>query len=102
MSLMLKDALPPKFKAGDRVRVCDRRPIGHCRAPWFVRGKPGIVVEALGCYRDPERLAYHKPGLPGQHLYKIRFAQQDLWDDYRGPAVDHLDSDITENWLELR
>ena len=100
MSLMLEVAVAPGFKAGDHVRVASRRPLGHCRAPWYLRGKPGVVVEAMGCFRDPERLAYHKPGLPGQHLYKIRFAQTDLWDGYRGAASDHLDADITENWLE--
>ena len=99
MSLMLPDAPPPRFKAGDRVRIDDRPVRGHCRTPGYLRGKAGIVVEALGCFRDPERLAYHKPGFPGQHLYKIRFRQTDLWADYRGPAGDHLETDLTENWM---
>ena len=100
MSLRLHDVPEPRFKAGDRVRISDHPATGHCRTPWYLRGKTGVVVEPLGCFRDPERLAYHKPGFPGQHLYIIRFQQTDLWAAYPGPSGDRLDSDVTENWLE--
>jgi hypothetical protein len=33
-------------------------------------------------------------------LYKVRFEQAELWQDYRGPAGDHLEADIYEHWLE--
>lgn len=90
----------PRYKSGDPVRVDDRDVAGHCRAPWYLRGHMGVVVEVLGNFRDPERLAYLRPGLPRQILYKVRFKQTDLWPDYVGPARDHLEADITENWLE--
>jgi nitrile hydratase subunit beta len=53
-----------------------------------------------GVFRDPEKLAYHQPGLPRRVLYKVRFEQAAIWDDYRGPAGDHLEADIYEHWLE--
>ena len=88
-----------RYKTGDAVRVDDRETAGHCRAPWYLRGQAGIVAEVLGVFRDPERLAYHRPGVPMQVLYKVRFKQKSLWPDYKGPAGDHLEADISENWL---
>ena len=89
-----------RFKPGDRVRVDDRDVTGHCRAPWYLRGRTGVIAEVLGVFRDPERLAYLKPGWPRQVLYKVRFVQRELWPDYRGTARDRLEADITENWLQ--
>jgi hypothetical protein len=88
------------FAAGDRVRVSKRPVLGHCRTPWYLRGKPGVVAIVLGRFRNPEGLAYHKPGLPAQVLYKVRFKQSDLWGRYGGPAGDQLEADIYEHWLE--
>ena len=89
-----------RFKPGDRVRVDDREVAGHCRAPWYLRGQTGVVTEVLGVFRDPERLAYLRPGWPRQVLYKVRFVQSELWRDYHGAARDRLEADITENWLQ--
>ncbi len=90
---------PPRFVVGDAVKIGDCNAVGHCRTPWYVRGKPGVVVEIHGAFRDPERLAYHRPGLPALVLYKVRVRQKDLWPKYKGPASDHLDVDIYEPWL---
>jgi nitrile hydratase len=90
----------PRFAPGDRVRVADRIAIGHCRTPWYLRGKRGEVASIHGTYRDPERLAYHQPGLPAQVLYKVRFKQREIWDRYEGPQTDQLEADIYEYWLE--
>lgn len=89
-----------RFRIGDRVMAVTRRPVGHCRTPWYLRGRIGIVASVHGAYLDPERLAYHKPGLPAQVLYKVRFLQRDLWPAYRGAPGDHLEADIYEYWLE--
>jgi nitrile hydratase subunit beta len=88
-----------RFKPGDKVRVDDRDAAGHCRAPWYLRGQAGVIGEVLGSFRDPERLAYHRPGLPEQVLYKVRFKQTALWPHYKGPPKDQLEADISENWL---
>ena len=92
-------AAPPRFKVGDQVRIDDRASLGHCRTPVFVRGKTGVVAEVLGAFRNPEQLAYHRPGLPAHPLYTVRLRQADLWEGYAGPANDHLDIDIYQPWL---
>jgi nitrile hydratase len=89
-----------RFAVGDRIMVASRPAHGHCRTPWYLRGRQGTIASVQGAYHDPERLAYHKPGLPLQMLYKVRFSQTDLWPAYRGPAGDNLEADIYEYWLE--
>ena len=88
------------FRAGARVRVRSETIPGHCRTPSYLRGKSGVVIEVHGEFRNPEKLAYHKPGLPRQPLYMVRFRQADLWPGYAGPASDILEADIYEHWLE--
>jgi nitrile hydratase len=82
------------------VCVADRGAMGHCRTPWYLRGKPGVIAAIHGTFRDPERLAYHQPGLPAQVLYKVRFKQRDVWPDYDGPITDQIEADIFDHWLE--
>jgi nitrile hydratase len=88
------------FAPGDKVRVASRPVVGHCRTPWYLRGKPGVIAEVQGAFRNPELLAYHLPGLPNRTLYKVRFRQSDIWSRYSGPAQDNLEADIYEHWLE--
>jgi nitrile hydratase len=59
-----------------------------------------VVAAVQGNFRNPEGLAYHKPGLPALPLYKVRFRQSELWERYAGPARDELEVDIYEHWLE--
>ena len=87
------------IREGVRIRVRSGPPEAHCRTPGYLRGKEGVVVAEIGVYRDPARLAYHKPGLPMRRLFRIRFAQRDLWPDY-GPQRDTLFADLYESWLE--
>ena len=95
------DLAPPRrFAPGDKVRVAQRSALGHCRTPWYLRGKVGVVASIHGTFRDPERLAYHLPGLPAQVLYKVRFRQSEIWRRYPGPTDDQLEADIYGHWLE--
>ncbi|MFM8548630.1 MAG: SH3-like domain-containing protein [Betaproteobacteria bacterium] len=84
---------------GTRVRVLSHSIAGHCRTPHYLKGKIGEVVELAGAWRNPEQLAYHRPGLPTKRLYRIRFMQSELWDGYPNPG-DTLEADIYEHWLE--
>jgi nitrile hydratase len=93
-------ASPAVFSPGEQVRVAARPVLGHCRTPFYLRGKRGVIAGVHGRFRNPEQLAYHKPGLPALVLYKVRFEQAELWQGYRGPAGDHLEADIYEHWLE--
>jgi nitrile hydratase len=86
--------------AGTRVRVLSRNATGHYRTPTYLRGREGVVLSLAGTYRDPELLAYHKPGLPPRRLYRVRFRQADVWPGYDGPAVDTLEADLYEHWLD--
>ena len=45
-------------------------------------------------------IAYNRAGLPAQPLYRVRFLQQDLWDDYAGASRDSLDVDVYQHWLD--
>ncbi|MGI9509146.1 MAG: SH3-like domain-containing protein [Geminicoccaceae bacterium] len=85
---------------GDRVRVRKAFPPGHVRAPFYVRGREGVVDSVVGDFADPEELAYGRDGLPKKTLYRVRFRQTDLWSDYAGSTVDSLVVDIYEQWLD--
>lgn len=88
-----------RFKPGDHVLIDDRMALGHCRTPWYLRGKSGVIASVQGAFHDPEKLAYHRPGLPRKVLYKVRFQQAEIWPAYTGPAHDQLEADIYEHWL---
>jgi hypothetical protein len=90
----------PRYKVGEAVAVAHRSHPGHHRTPFYLKGRIGEVAEVLGAFRDPELLAYHKPGLPKRFLYLVRFRQSELWPDYAGPADDVLTAEIYEHWLE--
>jgi nitrile hydratase len=88
------------FEPGTRVRVRAAFPPGHVRTPWYTRGRCGVVESHAGDFANPEELAYGRSGAPPVPLYRVRFAQRDLWDDYAGPAHDSLVVDIYAHWLE--
>jgi nitrile hydratase subunit beta len=90
----------PRFRPGERVRVRNVYSPGHIRTPHYVRGKSGRVERFVGFFRNPEELAYGRSGLPAQALYRVRFAQQDVWPDYTGAAGDTIDIDLYEHWLQ--
>jgi len=93
-------AVTARFKPGDAVTVRRAYPPGHIRTPWYIRGHSGTVVHALGPFPNPEELAYNRPGLPAQPLYRVRFRQGAVWPDYAGNPADTLDIEIYQHWLE--
>ena len=82
------------------MRVRQASPPGHVRTPAYCRGKPGVVERLCGRFANPEELAYGRLGLPARTLYRVRFAQSELWPDYRGRESDTVDIEIHEHWLE--
>jgi nitrile hydratase len=82
------------------VRVAARPHEGHHRTPGYVKGKTGRVERVHASFTNPETRAYGGDGLPEQPLYRVAFAQRDLWPDYRGAAADSLYVDVFEHWLE--
>ena len=89
-----------RFAPGARVRVRFAEPPGHLRTPWYIRGKTGEIERLCGAFANPEELAYNRPGLPAQPLYRVRFRQREIWPDYRGAAEDSIEIEIYQHWLE--
>jgi len=89
-----------RFDVGDTVRVRAAHPPGHVRTPHFIRGKSGRIVDFMGAYRNPEELAYGRPGTPDIPLYRVLFNQTEVWPDYAGSVTDTTVVDIYEHWLE--
>ena len=80
--------------------VREAYPVGHVRTPFYIRGKAGVVERICGAFPNPEELAYARPGLPKQPLYRVRFRQADVWQDYSGKDHDTVDVEIYQHWLE--
>lgn len=95
-----QSVIPTRFKPGDRVAVRFADPPGHIRTPWYIRGHTGVIERVCGTFPNPEELAFHRPGLPAQPLYRVRFNQRDVWPDYAGPAYDTIEIEIYQHWLE--
>jgi hypothetical protein len=96
----LPDEVPAKFKPGDRVVVRNLNPLGHTRAPRYIRCKTGTIDRDHGVMIFPDTNAAGAGKTP-QHVYSVRFAGRevwgpdapanqaiyiDLWDDYLDPA----------------
>ena len=95
-----QSAVAARFKPGDRVAVRFADPPGHIRTPWYIRGHTGVIERICGAFANPEELAFHRPGLPAQPLYRVRFRQHEVWPDYTGPAHDTIEIEIFQHWLE--
>jgi nitrile hydratase subunit beta len=67
----------PIFRPGDRVRVSDRKPIGHYRVPTYLRGRTGLIEAVI----EPALVDNEEEG-------------------YRGSARDGLRIEVFESWLE--
>jgi nitrile hydratase subunit beta len=89
-----------RFAAGSQVRVKALHPPGHCRTPFYTRGRRGTVLGVVDRQPNPEELAYGRDGLPRSPVYRVRFAQAELWPGYRGNAEDAVVADLLEPWLE--
>jgi nitrile hydratase len=91
----------PIFHAGDRVRISDRRPVGHYRMPTYLRGKTGrvegVVEPALV---DNEAEGYGRNAGSRRHYYRVTIAMTEIWPDYSGRPKDGLYIEIFETWLE--
>jgi nitrile hydratase len=94
------NVVPTTFKVGDRVRVRAADPPGHVRTPYYCRGHVGTVERICGAFPNPEELAYGRPGLPAQPLYRVRFSSVHLWPGYAEDPADVVEIEIYQHWLE--
>lgn len=88
------------FRVGEAVRVRKAYPPGHIRTPYYIRGCAGTIERVCGAFPNPEELSQMRDGLPAVPLYRVRFAQKDVWPDYRGSRDDALEIEIYQHWLE--
>lgn len=89
-----------RFAPGTRVRVKALYPPGHCRTPFYTRGRAGTVLGVVDHQPNPEELAYGRDGLPLLPVYRVRFARAELWPEDARPGRDAVVVDIFEPWLE--
>ncbi|MBD9502747.1 nitrile hydratase subunit beta [Pseudomonas sp. PDM17] len=91
----------PPFRAGDRVRIATRSPVGHYRVPTYIRGKVGTieaVVEPVGV--DNEQEGFGRNAGAKRHYYRVAFPMTEIWPHYAGSAHDGLRIEVYETWLE--
>lgn len=88
-----------RFNVGDAVVIRESFPPGHRRTPYYIRGKRGVIERICGTFPNPEELAYGFDGMPAKVLYRVRFEQNHVWPDYKGPARDIIEMEIFEHWL---
>ncbi len=91
--------VPPKVKAGDRVRARDINPVGHTRLPRYVRGRHGVVDRDMGVWVFPDTHAAGQGRKP-QHVYSVRFAARELWGPEASPR-DAVYVDLWDDYLDL-
>lgn len=86
------------FSVGDKVRVKNFHPLGHTRAPRYLRGHMGVIIEAHGGFVFPDSNAKDEGENP-KWVYTICFSAQELWGD-EARAGDTVMADLWEPYLE--
>lgn len=89
-----------RFAVGDQVRVLDLGKSGHVRIPVYIRLHKGRIVQYCGKYLNPEDLSVGRTDGPAIDLYRVEFAQSDLWPADPIPPNDKLIIEIYDHWLE--
>ena len=85
---------------GTAVRVKALFPPGHCRTPFYTRGKRGVVRCTIDHQPNPEALAYGRNGLQHLPVYRVEFAASELWPGRPVNAGDAVIVDLFGPWLE--
>lgn len=68
-----------RFGPGDRVRVRLDDPAVHTRAPRYVRGHSGTVLEVHGAHPLPDAVVTGDPEPPVQPVYAVAFHADELF-----------------------
>ncbi len=90
---MAVEALPSRFRVGDRVVVKRENPSGNPRTPHYVRGKNGVITEVHGVINNP---VDHRDLYPP--LYTVMFTLKEV---FGREANESLWVDVHEEWLEV-
>lgn len=84
-----------RFAPGDRVRVRLLDPVGHTRAPHYVRGHVGEVVGRRGRHPLPDAVVAGERPEPSA-VYAVRFEAASLW----GGGEHAVTIDLWDEYLE--
>ncbi len=90
--------VPAHFQPGDRVVVRNINPLGHTRAPRYIRCKQGAIARDHGVFIFPDTHALGRGKAP-QHLYSVRFEGTEVWGP-DAPAREALYLDLWDSYLE--
>jgi nitrile hydratase beta subunit len=88
----------PGFSTGMTVRVKQMSPLGHNRAPRYVRGKRGVIEAIHGTFALPDVKVENGTDLY-QTVYRVRFDAQELWGEDASPQ-DKVYIEMWEDYLE--
>ena len=71
-NIVKADGEEPVFKAGDRVIISSRLPLGHYRVPRYIRGKR-CVIEAViePCWLNNEEEGFGRNAGQKRHYYRV-------------------------------
>ena len=86
---------PKTYNIGDKVRVIQMNPTGHTRAPRYIRGHIGTIVDYHGSHILPDESA--KGHRMGDHLYNVAFDGNMIWGNGANSII-HLD--LWQRYLE--
>lgn len=91
------DGPPARFRVGDAVRVVNRHPLGHTRAPRYVRGRVGTIRADHGLHVFADASAHGAS--EARHLYSVTFTARELWGP-DAPPRDEVHADLWDPHLE--
>ncbi|MGH9064969.1 MAG: SH3-like domain-containing protein [Acidimicrobiales bacterium] len=79
-----------RFRPGDPVLVRAIDPPHHTRAPRYVRGRQGVVLEVHGAHRLPDDVVTGAGAPAVEPVYAVRFEAADLWGEGAHSVVVNL------------
>ena len=86
-----------RFTVGTRVRTAAVDPPHHTRAPRYVRGQVGTVVDVQGTWPLADERAQGIAEPRVEPVYTVRFSADDLW----GARTGHwVQVELWESYLE--
>jgi nitrile hydratase len=91
----------PAFEPGDRIRIVERRTVGHYRVPTYVRGKRGKVEMVIKPPAvDNEEEGFGRNAGLRRYYYRVAIPMTEIWPHYSGARSDGLRIEVFESWLE--
>ncbi|MFD1743905.1 nitrile hydratase subunit beta [Rhizobium helianthi] len=89
---------PPRFVAGQKVRLLNIHPTGHTRLPRYARGRIGTIETIQGSFVFADDNA-HGRGENPQWVYTVVFDGAEVWGQGSDPTLT-VSIDAWESYLE--